>query len=499
VTTRTKAVWLFSAAAMLLVAPYLIVFGLGSVWMWRNGLIWCWALGTGLPTLVGLLLMEWGRRLIFPPSDARRCPSSAAALTGKAARQAVREISQRLQAEDPPLDQPEVLDRVVRDVLLEVLETVARHYHPEADQPVLQAPITHIAAIVELVAADFRRTFSENVPWGNTITPGQLLWWKKKGELAWQVGAYLWQINRLRRICTRPATALIQELQDHFGQNLATKSLGGLKQWAIDYCVTKAGDYAIQLYSGSFVLGDEYRPRVSAEVANLPFDREPLQVLVVGQVKSGKSSLINAVVGEVRAAVDTLPATDAVDLYECRPAGLPPLILRDTPGYGAVGEPGDPFSQLAGEIQECDLLLLVCTAQSAARQADRDFLRRIHSFFEQHPKRLMPPVVYVVTHFDAVPLHLAAEAAEAIASDLGVTREQIVVACTQWGRLVNIEDVAAAVRAKLPEAERLKCTRCIRQIRREQDEDKLVRQVLNGLRLTGGWIVGQRRPPGGPR
>ena len=52
----------------------------------------------------------------------------------------------------------------------------------QADRPVLQAPVAHIAAVVELVARDFRRTFSENVPWGNTVTPGQLLWWKEKGR-----------------------------------------------------------------------------------------------------------------------------------------------------------------------------------------------------------------------------------------------------------------------------------------------------------------------------
>ena len=269
------------------------------------------------------------------------------------------------------MDRPDVLEKVAHDVLTEVLDTVARHFHPQADRPVLQVPVTHIAAMVELVARDFRQAFAENVPRGNSITPGQLLWWKQKGELTWQIGTYLWQINRVRRMCMRPGTALVQELQDHWGQDMATKSVGGLKQWAIDYCVTKAGDYAIQLYSGGFVLDDEYRPRISAEVEGIPFDQEPLQILVAGQVKSGKSSLINALLGEVRAPVDTLPLTDAVDLYECQPEGLPRIILRDTPGYGAAADEEDPFSRLGDEIQACDLLLLVCTARSAARQSDR--------------------------------------------------------------------------------------------------------------------------------
>jgi GTPase Era involved in 16S rRNA processing len=178
-----------------------------------------------------------------------------------------------------------------------------------------------------------------------------------------------------------------------------------------------------------------------------------------------------------------------VNLYECRPAGLPRIILRDTPGYGTVADAGDPFSRFCNEIQECDLLVMVCTAQSAARESDRELLRKIHEFYQHNPKRLMPPIVYVLTHFDMVPEHLLVEAAEAVASDLNVVAGQIVVACAQWGRLVNMEDIVTAILAKLPEAERLKCSRCIRQIRKEQDEDKILRQILNGLRLTGGWIV----------
>ena len=492
-TSRRKASWLFIGAVLLMAAPYLIVFLIGSVWMWRHGLILCWALGAGVPTLGGLALLEWARRLLFPRTETLPHPSSTSALTGQTATQAVREISKRLQAEDPPLDQPEVLDKVVRDVLTEVIETVARYYHPQANQPVLQASVAHIAAIVELVAHDFRRAFSENVPWGNTVTPGQLLSWKKRGELAYRIGAYVWQINRVRRLCMRPGTALVQELQDHFGQNLATKSMGGLKQWAIDYCVTKAGDYAIQLYSGSFILNDEYRPRISTAIENLPFDEEPFQVLVVGQAKSGKSSLINALLGEMRAPIDSLPTTANVELYECQAAGLPRMILRDTPGFGTLADPSDPFSRFAEEIEECDLLVLVCSAQSAARAADRELLRKIHEFYQRNPKRLMPPIVFVLTHVDMLPKHLIAEAAEAVASDFDVVAGQIVVTCSEWGRLQNIEDVMVAMLEKLPEAERLKCSRCIRQIRKERDEDQLLRQILGGMRLTGGWIVAKNR------
>ena len=50
----------------------------------------------------------------------------------------------------------------------------------------------------------------------------------------------------------------------------------------------------------------------------------------------------------------------------------------------------------------------------------------------------------------------------------------------------------AVIRGKLPEAELLKTARCIRQIRKERDEDRIVRQIFNGARLAGGWIAGQK-------
>jgi hypothetical protein len=76
-----------------------------------------------------------------------------------------------------------------------------------------------------------------------------------------------------------------------------------------------------------------------------------------------------------------------------------------------------------------------------------------------------------------------------VAADLGTTVGQMVSACTQWGRLANCNGIAAAIRENLPEAEHAKVLRCIRQIRKEQDEDKVVQQISQGLRLTGGWIL----------
>src|SRR5450759_1706524 len=47
--------------------------------------------------------------------------------------------------------------------------------------------------------------------------------------------------------------------------------------------------------------------------------REPLLFVVVGEVKSGKSSLLNALFGQEFARVDVLPATDKVCIFRYGP------------------------------------------------------------------------------------------------------------------------------------------------------------------------------------
>jgi hypothetical protein len=94
-----------------------------------------------------------------------------------------------------------------------------------------------------------------------------------------------------------------------------------------------------------------------------------------------------------------------------------------------------------------------------------------------------------LTHIDTLPEDLFDEAKKAVADDFGVFPGRIVPICGRWGQLSNLEGVSLEIQSLLPEAERLKTSRCVRQIRREQDEDQIVHQLLAGLRLAGGWIA----------
>src|ERR1700731_4695902 len=70
--------------------------------------------------------------------------------------------------------------------------------------------------------------------------------------------------------------------------------------------------------AGLLKLGSEMRRATSwlETLQGLLTDiREPLLIVVVGEVKSGKSSLVNALFGQEFAKVDVLPATDRVCIF----------------------------------------------------------------------------------------------------------------------------------------------------------------------------------------
>src|SRR6202008_1083082 len=57
-----------------------------------------------------------------------------------------------------------------RNLLERVLSTVAREFHPESGNRVLEIPVRHIARIVELVAHDVGDAAAEKIPGSHILT-----------------------------------------------------------------------------------------------------------------------------------------------------------------------------------------------------------------------------------------------------------------------------------------------------------------------------------------
>jgi predicted GTPase len=228
-------------------------------------------------------------------------------------------------------------------------------------------------------------------------------------------------------------------------------------------------------------------------------------LLVLGQVKAGKSSFINALLGERRAATDLLPATNAVSRYELQPKDIPTrLVLLDSAGYGHTGPKEDELRATEDAAKKADLLLLVMHAMNPARQADLDMLRRLREWYASHPELRMPPVLGVMTHIDLLspslewspPYHWPEpkrtkeqsikEAWEAIREPLGPYMVGIVPVCTAAGKEYGIEEWFLPTLAEL--LDEALAVALLRVLHAEADTRK-VRKIFSQLLAAGKEVA----------
>jgi len=195
--------------------------------------------------------------------------------------------------------------------------------------------------------------------------------------------------------------------------------------------------------------------------------------------------------------------------------GLPQVIVLDTAGYDAgpespaAGSLG-PGRQKLRHLRGCDLVLCVCSAASAARQADRQCLDAIRAEIQQNPGRHPPVVLAVLTHIDGLrplaewnpPYRLAppegakarqmAEAVAAVAGDLGLSPGDVIPVCTLPERAYyNVEEaLVPRLLERLPEALRVKCLRVLQQQHAEATWRHLWQQTVQAGRV----VLGALRP-----
>ncbi|HEY2253396.1 MAG TPA: GTPase [Planctomycetaceae bacterium] len=518
---KLKSQWLLMALFATL--PYLVLGAAGAWWLYDSGWWLWWVAWAALVSLSGWPLMKWLRsRTVLGDSFESRSsnrgllaagPSPDWSGVGQAAWGDVEAISKRLATEDVPLDRPELLIALAR----EVIETVARQFHPRSKEPLLEIPVPHVLRIAELVVHDLREACSANIPGSHILTINDLLKLKKLVTMV----PTLYRLYRLVGLVVNPLASIARELNILSQEQMLTESALDTKRWALQFAVRRTGYYAIELYSGHMVLrgvdleqyttGPSRRAIATEKERTASLAGEPLRILILGQVKAGKSSLINAMFGETRAAVDVVPRTKRVEPFLLKRDGLQRAIILDTAGYEDPTEAAGALDQVGKELVQSDLIVLVSSALTAARDADRRLLDDVRGLFQRNPDRPFPPLVVAVTHIDQLrpfrewnpPYDLAQpggakarqirEAVEAIAQDLAVGIEQVIPVCLLEGKSYNVEEgLIPAILASLGDAQRLKYLRCLREFQDEEYWRRLREQAVNAGRIllkTGRQVL----------
>lgn len=498
-----------------LLLPTLSLVPFGSIWLWQQGYLIYWAAAACLVIFATYLF----QRRIFPA----RAPSAAQAAsasgddTGELAKtmgwspleeQAMADVEALLRGLD--LDTLGDWDALF-DLGHRTIDTVARRLHPGRSDPLWQFTPPEALAIIERVSRRLRMIAVEKVPFGDKITVAQAMnLYRWRGAVDYLEKA--WDIWRILRVAN-PVTAATHEVRERLSNELIQWGRDEVTRRFVEAYVREIGRAAIDLYGGrlrvtSRSLGSYVSGESAADADVIKGTRaEPLRILVAGQVSAGKSSLVNALAAEAKAAVDALPATASFTPYALQREGFPAAVIIDSPGLAAGGEASE---QLIERAADCDLVLWVVGAHRADRHVDQQALQAFRQHFASRLNRRRPPIVLVLTHIDrlrpfdewAPPYDLSAPqtpkaqtiraAADAIAADLSFSPEDTVPVSLRAGATYNVETVWQRIADALPEAMRAQLLRCLHGLKDDWSWSSVWNQTANAGRSLVGALKTRR-------
>ncbi|MBM4254867.1 MAG: hypothetical protein FJ147_03110 [Deltaproteobacteria bacterium] len=496
--------WRLWLLGFLFSIPVVVFAAAGILWLYDRGWL-SWA-GLGFLAVQALALILFRRWSQVPgavlPQPSSTLPADLAP-RDEAAWKLVQEYIEQIDRGELTLKETDQFWSLGR----EILTRIAQCYHPNDKEPLLAVQVPLLFRALEETARDLA-TITAEVPLAHRITIGDAV----RGYRLQQKVKPAYDVYRVLYPILNWQNALFQWFVTDRLFDLTKETL---RQWILKWYVDRVGYHAIELYSGKLLVTRRLEGRLplSPDSATLltadQHSSEPLRILVLGQAKAGKSSLVNALFGELRVATDVVPTTAQVTPYVLDRHELGgKVIMSDMGGYEDATVPQARFDESLEEVQRSDVLLLVLSAVSAARDADRRLLSLIDRHFAVHPELRPPFVLAVLSHTDllrpvrewdppynvAVPdaakAHTIRAAMTAVAADLALDPELVVPVCLLPDRVYNVDEALVPLLVEiLPEAKRTLLLRSLKTLRQQEQWSLLGRQA----RATGRflWQLGE--------
>src|SRR5262245_17724409 len=494
--------WRVATVVILWIAPFAVLAGLGGYHLWQRG----WSLYAALPIAlcIGLayaLAWYWHRQKRLLPGWSFEPIPHGSQRDQEAWKLIVRRVKEAESLPATRFTEPGVYSKSGQELALEL----ARFYHPGADDPYSMLTLPELLAVAELAARDLSELVERYIPGSHILTVDDYKkarqavdWYRRANNLYWVASAIYSPIETAARyLAARVASGGTWNLLQN-----------NVLVWFYTAFLHRLGHYLIELHSGRLRVGaSRYRQLAAAASPGAPREASVGQVTVtlLGQVKAGKSSLINDLLGQQRAPTNVLPETDAITRYEMVLEDVPTrFVLLDTPGYGHEGPRADQLKATVEAARRSHLIVLVLHARNPARKADLEALQALQRWFTEHPDLKMPPVVAVLTHIDllspmmewATPYdwqepqrpkeHQIAEAVAVAQETLGNRVNYVAPVCTAEGKVYGVEDwLLPALLSQLDEAHGVEL---VRLLRAEADAGK-VQRVFQQLYAVGKQAV----------
>ncbi|HUP81497.1 MAG TPA: hypothetical protein VM260_23300, partial [Pirellula sp.] len=176
-------------------------------------------------------------------------------------------------------------------------------------------------------------------------------------------------------------------------------------------------------------------------------------------------------------------------------------IVFDTEGFGG-SEDHRAISRLDQELLRCDLVIMVCSAATAARAPDLQLLEELRHRFTVNKLRSIPPVVVALSHVDklrpfgdwnppydlrdagSIKAQNIAKALATLETELSIPSERIVPVCLKNDAVYNVtESLIPVMLQTLPDVERTLLLRLLREYHDGEYWSQLRRQAYNSGRL----------------
>ncbi|MCA1742604.1 MAG: GTPase family protein [Desulfonatronovibrio sp.] len=274
---------------------------------------------------------------------------------------------------------------------------VAEKYHGRGSSKELSFSAIELLKMMEEVSRRYRLTLKKHVPYIEKVNISTLKMFYDHKDKVSKAGK-LWNLYRTYRVFT--PHGLLAEAKGM----IISKMFSGVSQemqlrlkLAFLQEVTSV---AIDLYSGRFRFHEDLNTDAHEEDAeNMAIEPDPLRICMVGQVSAGKSAIINALTGHIRAEVDRLPSTDKAAIYQCSIDGHDMMHLVDLPGLDG-GEKNDQF--IIKHIARSDMVLWVLKANQPSRDLDIKFYSKLKSFYMENVNRSKkkPVFIGILSHID---------------------------------------------------------------------------------------------------
>lgn len=368
--------WREILVPLLIAVPILVAVACGLAWLHGAGYLPHFLGAAAMAVIAAVLIARAPAR----PHGVAIAPAPDGPAAERAARAAVAAILADVGAADVGGIAP------ARELALRTVRAVAQAYHPgDPDGALYAFTVPELLLMSEDASRRLYRAL-DDFPLLRHVRVDTALLGARRARQAAKVWGWAGALRKLT-----PQGIVLGKVKDVVSKEVLSGLGNAAKARLAAVLVRELGETAIKLYSG------EYRRAFARGAA--PADTPPpapgaITILFAGLGNAGKSTLLNALVGEARVPAGRGDPTETFFTVALESeAGS--LVLIDSPGLDAgVGKAWLRTARLA------DLIIWVAAANRADRAADQRALAAVRGFAQDDPRLRETPLVLVLTHAD---------------------------------------------------------------------------------------------------